>query len=109
MDERLRRATRTAGLFALTAAFCALAPPRSAQAAEEVLPKHITPDTLKAVRAGLDYLARSQGSDGAWGGDQGGRAYPVAITSLAGMAFLAHGNTPTRGKYAPQIKAAVDY
>ncbi len=58
---------------------------------------------------GLDYLARSQGSDGAWGGDQGGRAYPVAITSLAGMAMLAHGNTPTRGKYAPQIKAAVDY
>jgi len=80
-----------------------------AHAAEEVMPKHITADTLKAVRAGLDYLAKSQGSDGAWGGDQGGRAYPVAVASLAGMAMLSHGNTPTRGKYAPQIKATVDY
>ena len=48
----------------------------SARAAEEVLPKHITPETLKAVRAGLDYLARTQGTDGAWGGDQGARHTP---------------------------------
>ncbi len=42
-------------------------------------------------------------------GDEGGRAYPVAITSLAGMALLAHGNTPTRGRYAPQLRGTVDY
>ena len=38
----------------------------TARAAEEVLPKHINRDTLKAVRDGLDYLARTQGSDGGW-------------------------------------------
>jgi len=76
--------------------------------AEEVLPKHINAETIKAVRAGLDYLAATQGSDGAWG-DEGGRAYPVAISSLAGMAFLAQGNTPTRGRHAPQIQATIDY
>ncbi len=76
--------------------------------AEEVMPKHVNAETLKSVRAGLDYLAATQGSDGAWG-DEGGRAYPVAISSLAGMAFLAHGNSPTRGKYAPQLQATIEY
>jgi hypothetical protein len=79
-----------------------------ALSAEEVLPRHVTPATLKAVRAGLDYLARSQSGDGSWH-DEGGRAYPVAVSSLAGMAFLAHGNSPTRGRYAPQVQQALDY
>src|SRR5437870_7862409 len=80
-----------------------------AHSAEELLPKHVTPDTLKAVRTGLDYLARTQGADGGWHESAGGEAYPVAVTSLAGIAFLANGNTPTRGRYAPQVQAAVDY
>jgi len=77
--------------------------------AEEVLPKHVTPDALKAVRAGLDYLARTQASDGAWHEGDGGQAYPVAMTSLAGTALLASGNTPTRGPYSTQIQGAIDY
>src|SRR6185295_5241102 len=77
--------------------------------AEEVMPKHITPATLKAVRSGLDYLAKSQGGDGSWSNDGGGRAYPVAVTGLAGTALLANGNTPTRGRYAPQVDRAVEY
>jgi hypothetical protein len=77
--------------------------------AEEVLPKHITPETLKTVRAGLDYLGRTQSNDGAWHESAGGQAYPVAMTSLAGLAFLAQGNTPTRGRYAPQVAAAIEY
>ena len=52
-------------------------------AADEVLPKHITPTALKAVRAGLDYLAKNQEGDGSWSGDEGSVAYPVAITGLA--------------------------
>ena len=39
--------------------------------AEEVLPKHITPETLKAVRDGLEYLARTQSEDGVWREDRG--------------------------------------
>ena len=31
------------------------------------------------------------------------------MTALAGMAFLAHGNTTTRGQYAPQVKNTTDY
>src|SRR5882724_10081680 len=78
------------------------------RAAEEVMPKHITPATLKAVRAGLDYLARTQSGDGSWQ-DEGGQAYPVAMTGLAGTAMLANGNSPTRGRYARQVEKSVEF
>jgi hypothetical protein len=96
--------SRTVSLILAIACACA-----SAARAEEVLPKHITPETLKAVKLGLDFLARTQGTDGGWHDGGGGRAYPVAVTSLAGMALLAHGNTPTRGHYAQQIQGTIDY
>jgi Prenyltransferase and squalene oxidase repeat len=77
-------------------------------AQKEVLPKHITPETLKAVIKGLDYLSVKQSDDGSWvmGGGEG---YPVAMTALAGTAMLAHGNSPTRGKYAKNVQGAVEY
>lgn len=81
----------------------------SPAAAEEVLPKHVTPNALKAVRAGLEYLKKSQNGDGCWQSDQGGQAYPVAITGLAGTALLANGNSPSRGRYAPQVEKAIEY
>jgi len=81
----------------------------SLRAAEEVLPKHINQETLKAVRQGMDYLAGSQAGDGGWHETAGGEAYPVAVTALAGMALLANGNTPTRGRYADNVQKAVEY
>ncbi|HZZ28828.1 MAG TPA: prenyltransferase/squalene oxidase repeat-containing protein [Pirellulales bacterium] len=77
--------------------------------ADEVLPKHVTQDTLKAVRSGLDYLARTQADDGAWREGQGGQAYPMAMTALACTALLANGNSPTRGRYGEQLKRGTDY
>lgn len=77
--------------------------------AAEVLPKHITPEALKSVRIGLDFLARTQNTDGAWHESAGGEAYPVAMTALAGTALLANGNTASRGRYAPQVEAAINY
>ena len=94
-----------AGLIGWFGASC----PRPAQAADEVLPKHISPETLKAVRDGLDYLARTQADDGAWHDGQGGQAYPVAMSSLACTALLAHGDSPTRGRYAPQLERGTEY
>lgn len=75
---------------------------------KEVLPKHITPETLRAVIKGLDHLAGTQADDGSWISG-GGQAYPVAMTGLAGTAFLAHGNSPTRGKYAKTVQGVVEY
>jgi hypothetical protein len=93
----------------LLAAGALLLSPACAGAVEEVMPKHITAATLKAVRAGLDYLAKSQGSDGSWNNDEGGQAYPVAMTALAGTAMLANGNSPSRGRYAPQVEKTVEF
>jgi hypothetical protein len=75
---------------------------------KEVLPKHVTTEALRAVIKGLDHLSSTQSDDGAWI-TGGGQAYPVAMTGLAGTAFLAHGNTPTRGKYSRNIQGAVEY
>jgi Prenyltransferase and squalene oxidase repeat len=86
-----------------------LEPLRRLGAAEhEVLPKHVTPETLRAVIKGMDYLAAQQSDDGSWivGG---GEAYPVAMTGLAGTALLAHGDSPTRGKYSKNVQGAVEF
>ena len=76
---------------------------------KEVLPKHVTPETLRSVLKGLDYLGTSQAEDGSWAIGQGGEAYPVAMTGLAGTALLAHGNSPTRGKHSRNVQGAVEY
>ena len=75
---------------------------------KEVLPKHVTTEAIRAVVRGLDHLASTQADDGAWI-TGGGQAYPVAMTGLAGTAFLAHGNSPTRGKYSKTVQGAVEY
>ena len=31
------------------------------------------------------------------------------MTGLAGTALLAHGNSPTRGKYSKNVQGAVEY
>jgi hypothetical protein len=82
--------------------------PRPAVAQKEVLPKHVTPEAIRAVVKGLDFLAAKQSDDGSWimGG---GEAYPVAMTALAGTALLAHGNSPTRGRYSRHVQGAVEY
>jgi hypothetical protein len=77
--------------------------------ADEVLPKHIDAKAQAAIRKGLDFLARTQSADGAWHDSQGGRAYPVALTSLAGTALLANGSSPTRGRYAKEVRLCTQY
>ena len=68
----------------------------------------MTPETLRAVLKGLDFLAAQQAEDGSWI-TGGGQAYPVAMTGLAGTAILAHGNSPTRGKYSKNVQGAVEF
>ncbi len=77
--------------------------------ADERLPVHVTPKVQKSVQKGLDWLAKHQGQDGNFPGFQDGNAYPCAMTGLAGMAFLAHGDTPSRGPYADNIHKILSY
>ncbi|TWT96103.1 hypothetical protein Pla108_31850 [Botrimarina colliarenosi] len=63
-------------------------------------------DVDRVTEGGLRWLATSQSRLGSW--DAGGR-YPAAMTALAGIALLAEGSTPSGGRYAPEIRLAVDY
>jgi hypothetical protein len=79
------------------------------RAAEEIYPKHLNEKTQVAIKKGLDYLAKTQNQDGNWTNFQDGNAYPVTMASIAGMAFLANGNTPTRGPYAENVRRVERY
>ncbi len=59
-----------------------------------------------AVRRGLDRLAALQGRDGAF---EKGNQYMIAITGLSGLAFVAHGDTTTRGRYAEQVRDCAEF
>jgi len=63
--------------------------------------------TDEVIRHGLDWLAEQQARPGYWVGNE--NRYPVAMTAMAGLALLSEGSTTTQGKYAPNIRRAVDY
>jgi hypothetical protein len=65
------------------------------------------PKVQRTVNQGLQWLANQQSRIGHWSAKDG--RYPTAMTALAGAAFLAEGSTTTQGKYAPQLRRAVDY
>ena len=62
----------------------------------------------RAVNRGLEWLVSHQSRSGSWaaGGDI---QYPTAMTALAGTAMLCNGSTAMQGKYAPNIRRAVDF
>ncbi|MDP6113629.1 MAG: terpene cyclase/mutase family protein [Planctomycetota bacterium] len=78
-----------------------------------LLPNLCHPDAVaklkrqRSAQKGLAYLARTQSRSGNWWANSG--AYPVAMTSLAGLALAMEGSTPSEGKYAENVAATVDY
>ncbi|MEM6504884.1 MAG: hypothetical protein AAF711_05410 [Planctomycetota bacterium] len=74
-----------------------------------LLPKHFNERTQQAIEAGLEFLANQQSADGSFRNSRDGATFPVSMTGLAGMAFIAGGNTTSRGPYAENVKKAVRY
>lgn len=72
-------------------------------------PREITPRARQAIDRGLAYLARTQNADGSWRTHGSTGNYPVAMTSLAGLAIMAGGNTPAQGQYAQNVSQALSY
>src|SRR5438874_451481 len=62
----------------------------------------ITPSVQQSINRGLEYLAVNQNEDGSLGSGSTYRHH-VAVTALGGLAFLAAGNTPNRGKYGTNV------
>jgi hypothetical protein len=67
----------------------------------------MTPETDEAIKTGLLWLARKQTADGSYG--EGSYRGNIAVTSLAGLAFMASGSSPGRGPYGSQIDKALAY
>ncbi|MDY7009955.1 MAG: prenyltransferase/squalene oxidase repeat-containing protein [Planctomycetota bacterium] len=84
--------------------------PNHAQAAPSpALPKMMTTETVKSIDKGLEYLRRTQRTDGSWFSGYGYYEYPAVMTSLSGLAFMASGSTPETGLYYKQVKKAMFY
>jgi hypothetical protein len=74
---------------------------------EEIYGKEITPEIRKAIEKGLAYMAsRQDTASGAFGDREGTK---LATTAICGMALLAGGNTPGRGKYGKHVTRAVKF
>ncbi len=62
-----------------------------------------------AAMAGLKYLADHQSGDGSFECFTGGINGKVAVTTVAGLAFLASGSVPGQGPFGKPIEKAVGY
>ena len=67
----------------------------------------LTAETDRAINSGLSWLSRQQNADGSYGS----ATYRgnIAVTSLAGLAFMASGSSPGRGPYGANIDRALTY
>lgn len=67
----------------------------------------VTGETEQSIQSGLGWLAKQQNEDGSFG--SGAYKGNIAVTSLAGLAFMAAGSTPGRGAYGEAIDKALGY
>src|SRR6516164_3587534 len=88
-------------------------PLRGADDAGEKLPDGsmakgmITPVAQQAIHDGLKYLVNRQEKDGSFGTGQ--HRGNVAITSLAGLAFMAGGHYPGRGVHGQVVQRVLEF
>ena len=104
MDRRTFLAKSAAALLGLPASGLL-----SRLAAQEGNPAAgmIDRNTDAAINGSLQWLSRQQHNDGSFGTNQ--YQGNVAITSLAGLAFMAGGHQPGRGLYGEHVTRAVRY
>ncbi len=103
---RLSTLTGVGGLLAVAGHAEDPAPP-PARGVSDTGAEFITAETQAAVDRGLSFLARVQGDDGGFADRFSGGS--VGVTALAGLALMAGGNQPGRGKHARAVSRAVDY
>src|SRR5262249_19126893 len=71
----------------------------------------ITGEAQRAIDAGLAYLESQQLPDGSFGTNNhtANHRGHVAITSLCGLAFMAGGHQPGRGRYGHTVSRALEF
>ena len=122
---RTRRTTPRLAAVGLTLWLVASGWPNAARAQDDVASGQeglvrITKEQEAAVSQGLEWLAAHQSESGAWAASVGFKLNEtyrvtsanrghVGVTALAGMAFLAGGNLPGRGKYGQEVERALAF
>jgi squalene cyclase len=71
--------------------------------------QEITSAQEAAINRAAEWLGRTQNRDGSWHAHGGDGAYACAMTGLAGLALLACGNTPARGKFGAHILRGINF
>jgi hypothetical protein len=64
----------------------------------------ITPAVERAIQKSLSFLVKSQGRNGGFNS-----SVPVATTSMACLALMAAGNTPSRGQYSTNVRQGLEF
>ncbi len=67
----------------------------------------VTAEADRSIDKGLAYLAKVQREDGSFG--TGIYASNVGVTALSGMAFLAAGHTPDKGRYGRVVSKTLHF
>jgi hypothetical protein len=84
-------------------------PGRTLQGRQEAIKKYTNPRTGRrtqdALLRGLRWLREHQNPDGSWG--DGTPQYSPALTGLALLTFLAHGETPASVEFGPCVMSAI--
>ena len=81
----------------------------SVRAQQGSYPPGVTEEVHVAIQRGLQWLEKNQASDGSWRNSGGYGSYPAAMTGLAGMAFIASGSTPTRGRHWRAVRQSANF
>jgi hypothetical protein len=107
--------SKTLHFLTLAAAVCGALPAASARADTESgrstiggsgpIKDELDPPTRQAVDKGLGWLAK-QANSGSGMGDGG---YSIAISALAGLAFLADGSMPNDGRYGRESQRVLEF
>lgn len=102
---RLSAAGGAAGVLAYAGHGQESGPPPATESGAE----YVTAETQAAIERGLAFLAspRAQGEDGAYAERFSGAA--VGVTALAGLALMAGGHQPGRGRYGRNVSKCIDY
>jgi hypothetical protein len=101
----MRRIAVLVSLATVVAASMVGLPPAPAQ--DEIAVRGmINAATQDAIDNGLAFLAKQQNEDGSFGG--GNNRGNIAYTSLSGLAFMAGGHQPGRGKYGHVVRKALE-
>jgi hypothetical protein len=104
---RLAAASGAAGALSMVGHDSSLAQDPTPPPGTDTGAEFITRATETAIDGGLAYLARAQADDGSFTDRFSGAG--VGVAALAGLALMAAGHQPGRGKYGRNVTRVVDY